>query len=347
MPLAREWANTTRKKCCNLSEKTHIRDHIGGEIATLTANILVLSLLETDFETLRLQFDKKYDAMQARTYQDDMYTPVYEALVNNSPAVCGPATILSYLRRLLGHPEPPSSEGSWIASSYRGQVLFPRLFETMKLESEPSMRFLSVPGIMMRQGPANSPRLRYITSSVKGYGDDTPSMLEAIPSSEIHSLSRFNAIKSEWRSRLDKENLQAHVSVEVSTGDYVRVNPYYFLLQPVPLFFPRPCSHSIDQLGKEAIEDYEFVHPRWFLKRSSKPRQQDKIRVYAVRGNDPLRVMILGHLNACLDNWINIGSTIAVHWNTCLDDLIVIGSNACLSCSLDLCRRVGSRQLIC
>ena len=79
-----------------------------------------------------------------------------------------------------------------------------------------------------------------------------------------------------------------------------------------------------------AIEDYLFVHPDFFFDIKKVPA--GAITIYAVRGNDPLRVMVIGYLS--------------IHSEESSSN-VVVGGDTCLACSLALCRRADAKYLVC
>ena len=120
-----------------------------------------------------------------------------------------------------------------------------------------------------------------------------------------------------------------HLTLKASTDSHVRVNPYFVLAQTARAILAPSCPHPQDQLPNDALEDYAFIHPGdFFHEKEEEPL--DKISIFAVRGNDGLRMMILRALSM-----------------SALRGRVVVGGDSCLTCSLKLCRRANSRHLLC
>ena len=179
----------------------------------------------------------------------------------------------------------------------------------------------------MSQDKVLNPPLRFVISDTSPL-NSTVDHVVTVPTSQIGSLARFGHMQHEWRNRIEGECMVVHLAPKASPGFHARVNPHFVLAQCVQALFAPSCSHPPDQLPDHVIEDHMFVHPDHFF--SEEESQRKTIAVYAVRGNDPLRMMVLGAL-----------------YGLAAEGRVVVGGDACLACSLKLCRRANVRHLVC
>ena len=200
----------------------HIRQHVSSAIATLTAYVLALSLLEPDLDAIRLLFDKSFHLNKG--WGNRLYRIIISALVADRRFQCQAFDVISHLQKLLGHKDVPSQQGRWIASSSRGQVVSPSLFESMELSREPCLQFLCIPAILLAQDKVLGPPLRFVISNT-GPLSSTVDHVVIVPTSQIGSLSRFGYMQHEWRSRVDGDCMVVYLAPTVSTGLHARVNP--------------------------------------------------------------------------------------------------------------------------
>ena len=331
LPLVKQWAEESVDDCSRCTENgwpknIHPKNCIGHAIAVMTANILSLSLLEPDLDTIRL-FISTYRVFVNYAGTTGLADKVYWSLTTPMSSKCIITDVIDYLKVLLGHEIHHREE--WVASSFKGQVLVPILFEEMELRKEPCIQFQCLPGILVSQENPQSPPLRYILSDVHPICSTTDSLL-TVDSSQILSLSRFKSMESEWRNRVSKDRMYVHLALRASTDPQVRVNPSSILKRFTQLIFAPPCPHSPETLPSEALEGFEFIHPKEFLRESRITSSHRNIAVYAVQGNDALRLMNLGAL-----------------FGYEVDGLAVIGGDSCLACALELCRQIHAKHLIC
>ena len=295
----------------------------------MTANILSLSLLEPELDTIRLFVSAYRDSVNHAGLADK----VHQSLTTRVSFEYAIAEVIGYLGVLLGHekvyPRQISHREEWVASSFKGQVLVPTLFEKMELRKEPCIQFQCFPGVLVPQEKPQSSPLRYIVSNVYPLCSTRDSLL-TIDSSQVLSLSRFMPIENEWKNYVSKDRMYVHLALKACTDSQVRVNPSLVLKRLTQAIFAPPCPHSPKTLQNEELEGFEFIHPVDFLHESRITSSHQKIAVYAVQGNDALRLMILGAL-----------------FRYEVDGVAVVGGDSCLACALELCRQVHAKHLIC
>lgn len=341
----KQWAKVDQIKCrrCQRKNKSpaergyhysieHHLDECGDKIAIMVTNILALSLLGPDLHTLLIRLPRPHE------YGEVFKFEVKRALVRGSRVQVAARTIIDGIRGMLGTDFPSNytwpSDG-WIASSVKGQVAFPRLLATMVVGYEPCLQIVCVPGILSFLEKPPSPALQ----SVVGEGQYRPMIKQVtkattVPSSQVGNLSRFTSVKHEWKCRSDGYRMVVHLTPKDTTGNCIMINPNDVLEQSFRVLFAPDCSHPRDQQPNHVIEDYYFVHPDLLFSHRL-TEKDEQIAIYAVRDNDPLRLMILGSLPRF---------TFGSHDNSVS---AVVGGNSCLSCSLNVCRQCDAKRLIC
>ncbi|KAL9623693.1 MAG: hypothetical protein Q9160_002149 [Pyrenula sp. 1 TL-2023] len=305
LPILRQWAQESESTCvrCGMaraghedhtySSENYFEFHILGRLVSVVATILVLSLLDVDPEDLRLFFDKKF-----------------------------------LLKSLVKHEDEP--------------VLGDDLWIVMSMERRPCLTLMVIPGIFKRADQPNGPCYRGAISQGRKYSMDRDFMI--VPSEQITSPSHFKTMSYEWRARTESDFIITTLSKKDNSGELATVNPFFVLMAIPKLVFANACPHNPNEnkLMENKIEDYVFVHPNdFFCALVARDRNVENlgdnypyvggnILIFASRGNDALRTMIVGSLGN-MDTW----------------NAAVIGQMACFTCSLNLCWRLNSRILIC
>ena len=311
------------------SSTSHFTNHIVHRLTLVAANILALSLVSTGLNDIRLHFDRNFK-LESLTTSDpiELLSTTRSILSDGLSASISTEDVISYLRRLLGHQDLAVWQSEyWVASSSRGQVLFPQLFETMRLERQPCLALMVIPGILTRADQSPGPRYRAIVSKERPPSESGIST--TVPSSQISSPSQFNSLAYEWRARAENDFIIATLSAKEASGGLIMVNMHRILMGISRLVFANSCQHDPNKRLNDNIEDYKFIHPNDFFSIGLFDIKEGTILIFATRGNDPLRMMIIGVLSEYS------------HWTA------VVGQMACLACSLNLCRRLSCSVLIC
>lgn len=324
LPTVKQWANASQEE----------PDRLCSKICAIATHVLALSLLEPPLDTVRLRLDSGDHVLrgtESERHADSLYELVHTALYqrcNSRPFEVTPYLLISHLLRILGHEGGNTAEERCIAWSFEGQVIFSSLIERMELGKGPCMQFVCVPGVLVRQDKESGLALQTIKGEQRSEVPVEDFDTTYLSTSQVSSLSAFNSMDPTWKYHVEGDCMLIHLAKKFAVDAYTRVSPVAILEQCARTLITPACSHPLDQLDGDVTEDYAFVHPNSFLlERFSMGREV--IKVYAVRGNDPLRMMILGTL-----------------FERLCDSLVVVGGDACLSCSLNLCRRANVQYLV-
>ena len=336
LEVLQQWAQESQGACrrCQFGKlyradihlpELHLRDHLVTQVAHVANNILLLSLVETDLEDIRLHFDGSLNWESTRN-GTDFYGALCRLAFKSLPVFVGMPAVLEQMHRLLDSEAPePSSKGGVIASAAHGQVLFPRMFQNIRLDPQKCLGLLIIPGFFNRTGRPYGPRYRAII----GRHCTPPFLARAIvPYSQVKTPSQFNSVEYEWRTSIDRDCLITTMSTKQTNGTLVAVDPYRILVSTSKLVFRGSCRHKTTERLCIETENYQFVHPANFSSIQAHPGPD--ILIFASEGNDPIQMMILGALN----NFNGLNRA-------------VVGQKACLACSLSLCRQIGCKYLIC
>ena len=306
----------------SMSEDSPAINRVSRSISLLIAHILSLSVLTTDLDLVRLRFTKDW-IDKTETY-GSLSSYVFEALRWHKNTYSPLHQIVGHALDILGHENSPKPTNDWIGSSRRGQVVLSTLLLDMKLEKEPCYQLLSVPGVLALQDRPKGETIEAVTSAsaVSTRQDIVP-----VPSALIKSLARFAPIEHEWLCRISPRSLQVNLCLKHDKQAYGRSDLRDVFNACGRLVFIPRCDHDKDHVESERIEDYIFIQPENYLNISFSGHE-GKIRVYPVRGNDPIRLMIIGTLHRQME-------------------LIGFSRNACLQCSLQICRKEGANYLVC
>jgi hypothetical protein len=315
LPLVTLYRDSVKKDCkcaeC-VGESAKLYTICMGEkvlsiIGSLVADVLALSLLDCTEPVLLYikrspranQFEKSVHAVLSR----GQYTP------------CRVEDVIDWALGLVGHDVSPLKEENWIMSSYRGQVFYPRLFETETLEREGLLVMSGAPGALRHGGLVYNKTMsnRYEHRIMAGTPDAIMSKLVAAPVVRPLNLLQEHSIK--WE--VTRGDNMLHISL-LSTCSHATFNPFAIICGAVQSLYIEHCPHSPDTplIKPDPFATYTSPFYPWGEKTNN--RDEDKIGVVAVHGNESLRMLSLVS---------GIGA--------------VVQQNACLQCSLDVCRSAG------
>lgn len=220
--------------------------------------------------------------------------------------------VVSALDR-IGHRTNDAGTGVWVVSSFQGQAVYPRIFESEDFFQEGFLMMHWAPGV-----------LHFDTESyhrgVFGSGSISSGMLLSNSTSELPVTKIFNSVSPtrtmEWRVS-PKED---HLGVWLSTNHYTG-SPFFILRNLCSCLILRSCSHDEYSPLCKPDKFAQYTDPA-----HAEAFDEPKIGVLAVAGNTGLKMFAMSH-NSALKS--------------------VIRQNACLKCCLDLCREYECNVLIC
>ena len=343
--MLHQWAEKTYNRSCALCKfrrpiesdpnsvvpfDSHLRDHVGYYVTLLTTQVLVFSLFDSSFGSFMVFLDR-YPLAQSSTRFEYLASSLHTALIDRNPCSWEAGNIIDHILGLIGHKvqhrSPNLDYRHWITTSYRGQVLLPHIFLQMSLEDSPCLRFMCLSGVLTLQGRPKGETFQSLVSveETKRHSGE----MTTVPDEQIQSLARFSNLQSEWQCRVESSSIHVHLYSKDQMGPYMRVNPGFILRACQWVVFIPRCDHSKDPIKHESLLDYVFVHPDSFFVPPEATDPLNRIRVYAVRGNEAVRMMILGTIYAYVPSFVGISK------------------DACLRCSVIACQVADAKFLIC
>ncbi|KAL9108962.1 MAG: hypothetical protein Q9227_006358 [Pyrenula ochraceoflavens] len=203
----------------------HFTRHIVARVSIVTANILALSLIDSELDEIRLHFDREFQKWPLRGPDaDSVLHATQDILINGRPGLPAVEGVELHLKRLLGKYRRQNRVlapigCSFLVESWSGQVVLPQFVETMQLQRQPCLTIIVIPGILVRADQPDGPYYSAIVS------EDSPnpvsSPYDIVPSDQVRNLSQFSALEYEWRLRVGDETLIANdrlALAEANTG---------------------------------------------------------------------------------------------------------------------------------
>ncbi|KAL9117578.1 MAG: hypothetical protein Q9187_005886, partial [Circinaria calcarea] len=116
------------------------------DLATFVADILLLSLFASP-ERLLVQLNIP------RTRDEKLTSAIQQLLLSGQPAKCHVSDILDTALTLVGHRVSKElRDRQWVISCHKGQAVYPRVFETQRLDQKGYLTLSWVPGLLSYEG---------------------------------------------------------------------------------------------------------------------------------------------------------------------------------------------------
>ena len=303
-------------------------------VVDFTHDILVLSLFDTiepilvaikpppeiSFIDMRASENTRTRIVQFDRAVNDI---IFESIHTE---YCPISTIFDAALRFIGHTDPArintimvsshEYDNTWIASAYRGQIVYPNFFDSMNLSNKALLSLGGGPGVLQHQGH----KYDLVVS------DRLPlpkiGIWRDIPVSAPLNLADGEQL--EWQVKVGNRCLKLGCGI---TSSFKEFCPMVMLSVAAKSLFIPNCIHEKDSLLVASDPQCYYITP-YFHKRSSDNEVYDGTRdtdigIVAVAGNEGLRCFAL-----------------------LSDGPAVIRQSACLQCSIDICRRVGFNYVI-
>ena len=334
LPLVKLWAEETRIEREN---------DFAHRLSFIIADILALTLFDSSLDHLMLYYPKS-NTISARA-QSGWPSYVRDILLDGRPRACPTVAILSWVLQMVDHQVQANvKEQDWVASSFRGQVVFPEIFETHSLGSEGFLKMVCIPGVLF-SGSRNIQRVSQVrcmpaqyTTSRNDFGSDVVT----------RCVNLFPTEKIQWRTSLQADFLYAGIGW---TGVFTNTRPFDVLRAFSHACMLKSCSHRSDeemsrnyasssQLGCLSPGDNSVISERL----AGKPV---KIGVYPVIDNDGLRLLSFAS-TACsekeLDQLLE-QLEVDYEWDRGICETVV-NENACLTCLVKAARLWNCKYIV-
>lgn len=321
LPVVRLWLNEQSGYSVELD--------FASQVSLIAADILALSLFHGCQDSLLVYYSSSWHAAWQRATRSNFSDKIKQILVGkrSGPYVDG---ILQWALKLLGHDKsrdmPNKGEARWLGSSFKGQVIFPKVFEDQILRQNGYIELFSIPGVLTMAG--NDYRT---FSLVKGHETSSVGAEQATTSVPVSvPLSLYPSERVLW-------NIQAmsdHILVSMGwSRNLQRVNPDGLLHYLQNAVFNDSCPHMLDTALNRSVVDCQFALPGSDLPRLDRATALEDagIKNFPTMGNDGLRMLALSAFSA---------------WDEISDPNILINRGACINCLLDACQHAECYYII-
>jgi len=277
-------------------------------ISSLVADILALSLLDCT-EPVLVYIKSPFNNREPHLLSESVYT----VLAEGKPTVCCVEGVIDWVLGLVGHEVSYNKKENWIMSSYRGQTFYPRLFETETLQRHGLLVMSGAPGVLRydKQVYKKATSARVEQRRMAGTPNTITSKLSAVPVKGPTNLLHEYSIK--WQVTMGDNLLYVAL---LSTASPATFNPFAVICAAVKSLYVEGCPHSPDAPLTKPDKFAAYTSPYYPWGEGNK--RPTKLGVVPAHGNEGLRML-------CLVAGIPG----------------VVQQNACLQCSLDVCRKAN------
>lgn len=298
------------------------KDTFFYHISRYATDILALSIFESP-EMLLVSLPNGHD-------DASFLKAVYNVIRSGKPAVCAIGKILGRALTLVGHTD--FDENGWVISCYRGQTVYPSIFETRDICQPGYLMLCWAPGLLFFDGEVYNKGIDTSHHYSKEYRHTTDSVSIKSSRPVLEPLNLVPNMRMEWKVVRCDGYLGVYLMCGGSIGQPSRI-----LMNLSRALILRGCPHDsaspLDRpdpfsnyLGPSLLSQGLHNNPR----APTSSGAERRIDVVAVDGDASLRIFAVSVLD-----------------DTRPESPFVIRKGACLQCCLDLCRRAGSDYLIC
>lgn len=316
MPLVRSWA---------AQQQWHAFDLGSGEtfvpkLSSLVADILALSLFDGSLDGIML-----WSGPIFRSGPGDFLDGIKEILVTGKPKRLSMNSILHWALELVRHDVTDKLQNEcWLGSSFKGQVVFPKIYDRYTVSRDGFLELYVIPGILMSN--ENKKIHRHV---VTGRCQMTQNIddLDKRPVTRVENL--FDTKTIVWRV----EDMVDGIGVAMGwSGGADLLDTFQALKGIGESIGIRSCAHSTHGTSPNNESDAYFQGPVSDFFRDSEQRK--KIAVIPVAGNEQLRLLAMSSLRPSVTGRNDTGP------------LALVNQGACIACALARCRQLGCFSLI-
>ena len=286
-----------------------------SSILLCAADILAISLFESP-ETLLVSLDPY---QMPRQFEK----AIHDIVKSGQPVFLHHWEILAHALKLVGHKQ--FDDVGWVISCYKGQAVYPKVFETGNISQPGYLALHWAPGLLFFDGEIYDRGIDPVRHDFDMYnGLETESVVKEWSRSVTEPLNLYPNIRMEWKVARRDGYLEVYPMCERIVGHAPSI--LLNLTQALVIICPHDKASSLDRPDPNS----RYIGPFNFDPfTSSAAYAKGQIGVIAVDGNTDLRMFALSALSG-----INL-------------ELFIVRGNACLQCCLNLCRDAGSRYVIC
>ena len=288
-----------------------------GRLSEFAADVLLLSLFESPEALLVYNGNHRTSNF---TYA------IRQILTTGKPHNVLLTNVLEAALSVVGHDVADDlARDVWVLSCYKGQAIYPKLFETRRPQDPGYLTLSWAPGLLRYDGEVYSKAI-----GDRGAGQILSSQRPNDIAIEAVSLP-INLVPDQrlvWRVIREDGFLRINVGIEAD-GTWISMihSPLILLINLSSALVTFPCPHSADEPLKTPDKWCQYTEPSQPLGPSEQAKDPNLVSVVAADGNDGLRMYTLGFYDSPFP--------------------FVIRSGTCIACCLAICRTAGYPAIIC
>ncbi|KAF2470573.1 uncharacterized protein BDR25DRAFT_393691 [Lindgomyces ingoldianus] len=316
LPVMNSYLQTLEKHChCSLCSQENMaayescaKDRFFWNAAHMVADILALSLFHGPHAPLIW-------CGHTLSSRNSFVGAIYSILTAGSINHCEIYSALEWAHDLVGHNVlPENNPRDWIMSCYKGQVIYPAIFDYFSVRKHGFLAMFWLPGSLRYKGGTYS---RVQSSHGPVSGEDPITATYTKPVSQLCNL--VPGLRLSWKVKVGDDVLEASVSLDGMGGTYSHITypPGMILPNLASALLVEACQH---EHGQELATINPFLAYTGPIRPVfSKNNMVHKVGVVAVSGANDMRLFSL----ICAGYHIPI----------------ILRGNACLACCIDIYRK--------
>jgi hypothetical protein len=324
LPLIRLYLEGVRRSCrCKTCSPTGIMFEACKivdfmvKLSEFAADVLLLSLFESPEALLVYSGNHRTSSFG---YE------IIQILTTGKPSVVPLKNVLQATLSVVGHDVSDDLEQEvWVLSCYKGQAVYPKLFETYLIQDSGYLTLSWAPGILRYDGEVYS---KAIGDRGAGQTLQRPRPIDIATKAVNQPINLAPDQRLVWRVIREDGFLRINVCIE-EDGTWMSMlhSPLTMLINLSSALITPSCPHSADEPLKTPEKWCQYAEPSQPLGSSEQAKDRNFISVVAAEGNDGLRMYALGVYNNLFP--------------------FVIRNGTCIACCLEICRIAGYPAIIC
>ena len=290
-----------------------------SNLASFVADILALSLFD-DSQSLLVHMNHERSAQSSVDLFTESITVILRWGRFSATTI---QSLLDWALSLIGHEVHEDwANAGWVISSFRGQAVFPKLYETQVLKKRGFLTLSWAPGLLFHRGSAYT---RGLYGRLSAPTRTFP--LAGMPKEVTKPINLAPSVKVVWRATPGDTYLKIELGLESPDTNlsFVSTSALTILRNMSVAMVMESCPHDPNVALPRPDLSCDYFGP--LVPSSNDVATNDIVRerVVAVAGSSSLRMFAL-----------STGFFLAV-----------LRGKACLSCCLEECRRFGFSVIIC
>ena len=318
-PLVRSWASAESAAPPPAIQPI---DLFPTKLARLVANIMALSLFHWSFDDILL-----WSGPWNETMNEPLSSMIREILVTGKPKACSMVTILDWALNLVRHDVTNVLNSSqWLGSCFKGQVVFPKIFEHHDVLDEGWLELYCIPGVLVTESKRVHRRISALKETSVWKCDLD---VDEEPVKEV--VNFFGSDTITWVV----EEQEDHLGVALGwSGGNDLFCPFEALLALGRTSVISCCNHERQTPSQYEEADAYYQAPTDESLRANEGGNNDKIAIFPISGSPELRLLALSSIA-----W-------RIHQNDPRNPLVLLNKGSCLACALIECRKQNCKYLL-